>query len=247
MNQQLFRDADIQWLLAQYADWLLSELGPQKAALVINRHSQFFEQLANGWQGSIPSYSELLAHFRVSGLRKYLLVMHWLIETQHVDVDPKLKDDCSEQDQLDQLISSFPRDTLASNVLKAYLLNLQQRQAKGRIQLRSIRLAIKPAVALMACTDYDGLMLPTIRSLRKYLLAVSGQTAAVTGFLNFLNQQYGTQLNAFDAYKGLKNGVYVRSKMEEKLYELRLSDKSPERELAWVQTALCYFHGYCHP
>ena len=69
---------------------------------------------------------------------------------------------------------------------------LQQRFDSGKTSLKSVRLALQPAIDLIssqAITDY-----PTQDQLNQYLVKKSGQTAAITGFINHLKSEYHREL-----------------------------------------------------
>ncbi len=74
-----------------------------------------------------------------------------------------------------------------------------------RTSTRSVRLAIKPAVALMLSIQ-DKQTLPNLEKIKAYLSKYSGQAAALTGFINFLNDQYKTNID----YISLRNSKFIK-------------------------------------
>ena len=56
-------------------------------------------------------------------------------------------------------------------------------------------MAIKPAVALMLSIGEESDQLPNLEHVKAYLADYSGQAAALTGFINFLNENYGISID----------------------------------------------------
>ena len=69
---------------------------------------------------------------------------------------------------------------------------LQKRFDSGKTSLKSVRLALQPAIDLISTNsimDY-----PTQDQLNQYLVEKSGQIAAITGFINHLKSEYHREL-----------------------------------------------------
>ena len=72
--------------------------------------------------------------------------------------------------------------------IASYYQKLQRRCDEGKTSLKSVRLALQPVIDLVSAneiTDY-----PTQDQLNQYLVEKSGQTAAITGFINHLKSEY---------------------------------------------------------
>ena len=122
--------------------------------------------------------------------------MRWLVSMYKLEINTELKDQCSELDQLERLVKSSPELTLSAQVLQEYDQYLKNKMKLGNTTLRSTRLAMKPASALMQLVNQSRLDLPTMWHVKHYLYQSPGQAAALTGFLNFLNKNYDTQLSS---------------------------------------------------
>jgi hypothetical protein len=92
-------------------------------------------------------------------------------------------------------MASIPSRTPAAKALAAYQDRLVKRlTADDKSTLRSVRLALRPATSLLLLADKTGAKLPDQTTLDRYLVKAPGQKAAITGFVNFLNEQHGLAL-----------------------------------------------------
>lgn len=143
-------------------------------------------------------------------------------------------------------MATFTSTTLAGQALREYEKLLRVRQQNGKTSVRSIRLALTPAVKLLMMTSNDIKKtlgnLPEQDALDRYLLKCPGQQAAITGFINYLNDAYS--LTLMSKVNKRKTRKFRRKKLEEKLL-LFLRDKRPNDTTnleQWVLVAIEYFH-----
>ncbi len=128
-------------------------------------------------------------------------------------------------------------------MLQEYDQYLKNKMKLGNTTLRSTRLAMKPASALMQLVNQSRLDLPTMWHVKHYLYQSPGQAAALTGFLNFLNKNYDTQLNSTRMLdKESKNKSNLK-KLEKDLLTMMKNPTENFDELVWVRLGLGYFHG----
>ncbi|MEG0693968.1 MAG: hypothetical protein RR444_12965, partial [Oscillospiraceae bacterium] len=144
-------------------------------------YTYFFIRTEMLWGDSLPDVDQLLQLLRTSGLRKFGLVMQWLDEIHEIRVISANKKDCSENDQSRALIESLPQSSLAFDIVSVYKQKLDEKIRQGKTSTRSVRLAIKPAVALMLLIDQKEQRLPDLKLIKAYLTEHSGQAAALTG------------------------------------------------------------------
>ncbi|NDO03562.1 hypothetical protein GY150_18840, partial [Acinetobacter baumannii] len=166
-----------------------------KAALYINKHTHFFIKTEIDWNQSVPTPKQLLVRLRSSGLRKFELVMQWLEEVHDIRIDMDNKKSCSERDQMEKLVQRILQPSLAYDVVLEYKNKLEEKIKRGETSIRSARLAVKPAVALMLSMEGESAQLPNLEHVKAYLAEYSGQAAALTGFINFLNENYGASID----------------------------------------------------
>lgn len=239
-NIHLFESVFLKKQYENYVYWLAESVGEHQAALYLNKHTHFFIKTEVLWTDEIPNADQLLQILRASGLRKFELVVQWLDQIHGVKISSMNKNECSEIDQANRLIEQLPQPSLAFDVVCAYKQKLDEKRYQGKTSIRSVRLAIKPAVALMLSIQ-DHKILPNLEKIKAYLSKYSGQAAALTGFINFLNNQYNTNID----YLSLKNSQFVKEASKHKLENELISMISHDNDfdvLAWVKKGLQFFH-----
>jgi hypothetical protein len=224
----------------EFGEWLLDEVGSHKAALAIHRYLPFFMEIEKKWK-NIPSYSDLLTKFGAEGLRRVRLPMRWLAKTHGIVPDNTAREDDSERRRIEAIMITFPAGTPASNALNSYNNLLIGKAMANSITQRSVRLSLSPAASLLISTDSTGETLPSQKALDQYLRKAPGQKAAITGFINHLNNMYGLDLVAHINKK--RSADMHRKKLEVELIALtgEIND-SDEFRRKWISTALAYFH-----
>jgi len=242
-NQKVFESSDLKQQYENYIGWLEKKVGSHKAALYINKHTHFFMKTEIDWNQSVPTPKQLLVRLRSSGLRKFELVMQWLKEVHDIQIDMDIKKSCSERDQMEKLVQSIFQPSLAYGVVLEYKNKLEEKIKRGETSIRSARLAVKPAVALMLSMGQESTQLPNLEHIKAYLADYSGQAAALTGFINFLNENYGASID----YLKLKKSDFLKTKQKKKLeMELIALTQTDLRDsefiLSWVRSGLRYFH-----
>ena len=241
-NINLFESSFLKKQYGNYTHWLANQVGAKKAALYLNKHTHFFIRSEILWVDSLPDVDQLLRLLRTSGLRKFELVMQWLDEIHDIRVISANKKDSSESDQSRTLIESLPQPSLAFDIVSAYKQKLDEKMRQGKTSTRSVRLAIKPAVALMLSIDQKEQLLPDLKLIKAYLAEYSGQAAALTGFINFLNDQYDTDID----YISIKKSSFIKEVSKKKLEQELLQMMSLDQEIdvvAWVKKGLQFFHN----
>ena len=85
---------------------------------------------------------------------------------------------------------------LFHEIIEAYYAKHQARLQAGKTTIRSIRLALTPAVKLLKFCDHHGAQLPTRKMIQDYLWCFWGQRNAVYSFVNFLHERYALPMRA---------------------------------------------------
>jgi hypothetical protein len=222
----------------RFGRWLASRSGSHKAAITINRYLPFFVEMEAVWNET-TTYEVLLQHFGAKVLRRVCVPMLWLSEAVGIEPDARLRERSSEMKRIEALLASVPEGTPAAEAIGFYRETLSAKLAAGKTSLHSIRLALKPAASLLLVADDSGKTLPGQSSVDIYLSRAPGQRAAITGFLNFLNQRYGCGLSI-----SKKHRVVRRKRLEEQLVAMIMNAQSNEFPInEWIAVALEYFHG----
>lgn len=241
LDQAAFVSQRFAALFAEFGTWLERHAGPQRAALAVHRYLSFFTDIEKRW-GDIPAYPLLLEHFGAEGLRRVRLPMKWLRECRQVTVDAAAREQDSESRRIRALVAAVPVGTVCAKTLLAYKMELEAKSAVGKSSIRSVRLALRPAVSLFQYSDLTGHTLPDQAALDRYLRDSPGQFAALGGFIRFLNRRHNLHLHAFVDKKRVIEGR--RKKLEALLWTLtREADESREFLRNWISTSLMYFHN----
>lgn len=235
-----FRTATMSKAFGDFGVWLLKETGPQPAALKIHRHFTFFSEMEKHW-GQLATYQQLLESFGASGLRKAELPMRWLRAAGGVVVDELARDHHTEMRRVAELLESVVKPH-SKDVLKRYYASLLVKVEQGATSVRSVRLALRPAVDLLHLAGSQGGVLPTQRVLEHFWRSSPGQLAAVTGFVSFLNRTFGSKLEPRPDKRLIEK---ARRRKKEKALRLLISERQEGGafERRWIAAALAYFHG----
>lgn len=231
----------IAFLFKEFGTWLIGTVPSQKAALSIHRYFPFFSQLDAVW-GEIPTYEKLLKHFSAEGLRRVRLPMRWLIETARVTVDANLREETSERRRIEAIGSSLREGTMPAKLMTAFKADLYNRNALGEIKIRTVRMALRPAAALLTICEAEGRSMPSQVTLNRYLAKVPGQSAAVTGFISFINSRFGAGISL--ELSTTQAASTSRKRLEKRLIALTTAAKEDlQFRRQWFSVALSYFHG----
>lgn len=242
-NQKIFESSYLKQHYESYIGWLEKKVGSHKAALYINKHTHFFIKTEIDWNLSVPTPKQLLVRLRSSGLRKFELVIQWFEEVHDIQIDTDNKKICSERDQMEKLVQSILQPSLAYDVVLEYKNKLEEKIKRGDTSIRSARLAVKPAVALMLSMGREDSQLPNLDHIKTYLSDYSGQAAALTGFINFLNVNHGTSIDYLSFKKSNFLNTKRKKKLEREIISLIQTDLSKSENLiSWVRNGLRYFH-----
>ncbi|WP_335968210.1 hypothetical protein [Acinetobacter bereziniae] len=224
-----------------FSQWLLQDIGSMKAALTIELYAPFFIEITKFWN-ELPSYEVILNHFKPKGLRKYLKVKQWLYILYQGNIQDSKKTDLAEVGRIDALFAKIADQPIACKLLQGYRAELMARLYAGRTTLKSVRLALQPAVGLLLKSNE----LPTQSKVGQYLAERLGQRAALTGFINYLNREYDLKLVC---KYGEKEKIQVqqrkRKKMENEMIAFVIkSRKEPSsfHIIDWIRLSMQYFH-----
>ena len=239
INAFMLTTGDMQNAFAEFASWFGSSSGSKKAALSLSRYIRFFEDIESRWL-RIPSYPELLELFGADTLRRYRKAIQWLAESGRIHLDSALRDTVAENQRIWRMLERFPTGARARLVLGDYVAELRQRCATGKIQLKTVRLSLTPAIGLMQASTEPDNDFPVQASVDRYLADHPGQRAALGGFLSFLNNRHQIALKLPDRRETRSRR---RANIESRLASLAGRDWNENIEAEWIVYALEYFHA----
>ena len=240
INTYLLSSTLMKQAYTDFSEWFMVNKGSMTAALKHNNFIDFFVRCDELW-GNIPNYESLVQEFKPNGLREYLTVLRWLTKTKQVVVDPKIKDQIAEEERIVNLLAKL--DGKVPRCIIEYHQYLEQKLLMGKTSLKSVRLALQPAIDLCTKYDIEGSHTPSQEQLDGYLLVKHGQYSALYGFIAFLNKSYGLNLAC---NKPSKDDVQKLKKKEIEQKMMVLYDQpkplSDKDELMWIQMSMSYFH-----
>ncbi|WP_142660725.1 hypothetical protein [Methylacidimicrobium tartarophylax] len=241
LDRAAFSTAGMEKDFGEFGEWLIGDKGPHKAALTVHRYLSFFLEIEREWK-NVPPYRELLAHFGAEGLRRARIPMRWLREAKGVKVDAAAREEDSERRRIEGIVGTFGQGTEAHRILVDYAGKLMQRVEEGKTSLRSVRLALTPAAALLRRAAQKGGGLPDQTLLDRYLLDAPGQKAAATGFANFLRKTRSLKLSVRTDAKKAKEAQ--RRTLKKKIVAMaRHPEEGEDFIRRWIAAGLEYFHS----
>lgn len=241
VNSYLLSTTLMRQAYIDFTEWFMINKGSMTATLKHNNFIDFFVRCDELW-GKIPSYESLVHEFKPNGLRVYLTVLRWLIKTKQVVVDLNVKNQIAEEERIINLLAKF--NGKSPCCISEYHQYLEQKLLKGKTSLKSVRLALQPAIDI--CTHYgiEASNTPNQEQIEAYLLTKQGQYSALYGFVMFLNRVYGLDIVCT---KPSKNAVLKanRKEIEQKMIALYNQPKplSDKDESLWLQLGMAYFHS----
>ena len=240
VNTYLLSSVIIKQAYTDFTEWFRANKGSMTATLKHNNFINFFT-CCDGMWGQIPSYESLVQEFKPNGLRENLTVLRWLIATEQITISLEMKDHIAEEERIVNLIAKFDEDV--PNCINEYHKSLQQKLLEGRTSLKSIRLALQPAIGL--CIEYEvkSSNTPTQEHIDSYLMVKHGQYNALYGFVTFLNKTCGLSLvcnkpNRDDIQKLKKKEI----EQEMMLLYRKCKPLSSKDNLRWLQLSMAHFH-----
>ena len=240
LNDYLLKSNETKKAYSDFVEWLADCKGSMIAALKHNKFIYFFIRCDEIWH-KIPGYESLVQEFKPNGLREHLTVLRWLIITEQITIDSITKTQVAEQERISNLLEKF--DNKTPRCIEEYHKYLDQKLLEGKTSLKSVRLALQPAVDL--CIEYKvkGLNTPNQEHVDGYLLLKQGQYSSLYGFVTFLNKSYEL---AIVCNKPSKEDVWrIKNKeVEQEIMTLYNKAKplSSKDSLRWLQLTITYFH-----
>ena len=228
--------------VAEFGGWLTETIGPRRAALKINRHLEFFQEIDRTW-GDVPSYDALLRRFSAAGLRRYPLALRWMKSAGLVTVDPAAREADSERRRIEATLKKARTiSARAGDILAGYHAALRARAEAGECTVRSVRRALAPAAKLLKTGAGAGSVPPDQQALEAFLKEAPGQYAALGGFVTHLRRVHGTEL-ALQRPSELQRRKERRAKLAPEILALMREAGRPDApDRRWVRLALQYFH-----
>ncbi|MDD0824289.1 hypothetical protein PTQ27_07420 [Mannheimia sp. AT1] len=238
LNVHIFRNKALKTAYKKFIFWCMRKCGISVALHKGPGFMQFFIDCDDIWQ-KVPNYAELITHFKPNGLRANLTVLRWLLDTNQVVVDESLKADLAELERIQALFNKLKE---SAPCIATYYHKLQRRYDNGKTSLKSIRLALQPAIDLISSNNITNY--PTQEQLNHYLVIKSGQMAAITGFINHLKSDYNCELNIDRKLIQQMKSKQLKKHCFKRLVELyKKSDLTENEKMELVYVVLYSLYG----
>jgi len=234
-----------------FGDWLSKKRGIKFTATHIQNYQKYFLSLdmLSNTLGRIPTYEEIVSKFSVAKTRKNLLVTIFLNEQKIAMVNKKIQEEYANIDMINRFLDKFQKGTYNSKLIKKYYIYLYEKYKNNKTTIRSMRLALTPAVRFLTyCKNFDAIK-PSNLALSGYLWCYPGQKAAITGFINFIVKKYKLQLSI----KDIKKNAFTRPSLSNEQLKQRLINilrdrgKRINNQKYFFDTAIGYLHGIDMP
>lgn len=235
----------------KFNSWLKKRRGTVYVSYRIRHYHSYFLALDNFCEElqRIPTYEEVADRFTIAETRKYLSVTTFLDEMGVIKIDEVIQDKYANLDMIDKYLASFKKGTYKHKLLHSYHSYLEGKLASNKTTIRSMRLAITPAVKFLKYCDNFSEKKPNNFMLSGYLWIYPGQKAAITGFINFLIKEFNLEF----FLKELKEVIFAKpnlskAQLKHRLISLLRKDKltsTQKRDL--LKTSVGYLHGIIIP
>ncbi len=235
----------------KFCEWLQNTRNIQFAAENINLYFAYFmslDKLANNL-GRTPSYEEVVKQLSVAETRKNLLVTRFLDQENIIIINQENKDYYANNDSILRYLGCFDENSFFKKSISHYYDILDKKLKEGKTSIRSIRLALTPAVKLFKCCEHYGLEKPCNKILYGFLWVSPGQKSAITGFINYLNNQYklGLELPEKNTIKLIRPSESRKQLKQKFLAMLRNKQSTQQYQESLLISALNYLHGVSIP
>lgn len=242
MDCAIFSSSQMATYFKAFGQWLDHKVGGQKAASTIHRYLSFFIEIEQQWK-TIPKYDDLLAHFGALRLRRVLLPVSWLVETEIIVPNAIAKEEDSNRRRITAILDRFPIGSQERALLTGYHKLMVEKLNADKTTICSIRLALSPATSLLLKARGMQCMPPNQKTLIAYLDTTPGQRAALSGFVCYLRDTHGVKITLPkpNKEKALRNR---KKNLEAEILALMQNDGNSETfKRRWLSVALAYFHG----
>lgn len=230
----------------QFTWWLVKRKGTEYAANYIQKYFVFFykiDKLASDLE-KIPTYTELLNNFKVSYTRKYLLVMIFFNEHKIIIVNEETKELYSNLNMIDSYVNYFNKNDYEYNIIKNYNLFLQEKILLHKTTIRSVRLALGPAIKLLKYKYNFNISKLNDDIISGYLWIYPGQKSSLSGFINYLNNTFNynlSSINNINCY--LEPSISRKKQLQLRLiFLLKKQELSINEKRRLINITLEYFH-----
>lgn len=233
---------------AGFASWLCEKRGAPFASNRILSYLPWFKEL-DGLEkelGRAPTYADIVSAFSVAKTRQYLLVTRYFDDKGIIPVDKEAQKIHADLDMIGRYLSVFKKQSEYHRMILSYYEFLEEKHDAGKMSIRSMRLALTPAVRFLQYCGYGKEEKPSQRLLESYLWCFYGQKNAISAFILFLNREFDGSFSL----RTIHRPVLERPKSSQKYLEQRFISLLRRKDVAdekghetLLRVAIGYLHG----
>jgi len=229
-----------------FSEWLLNRRGLLFTATHIQNYQLYFYQIDELYDElqQMPSYEILLNRFRFATSKKYLLIHLYLDGVNLITIDKSITDKYANFNLIEKKLVIFEKGTMQHRIIREYYRYLCDKLENKQLQLRSVMLALTPAIKfLQYCQNFKD-STPSMYILEGYLWLYTGQRATITEFINFLAKQYSYELQIIKVPKAILTRPNVSHQiLKGRVVQLMQNPKIIHKKLQYFYSAIFgYFH-----
>lgn len=229
----------------EFSVWLHKRRGSSFTSNHIQHYHKYFfdiDELCSEL-GRLPIYEEVVDKFTVAQTRKYLSVTIFFDEKGLIKVDKGIQEEYANLGMIDKYLDTFKSYSYRHKLLHGYFEYLYNKYKNGKTTIRSIRLALTPAIKLLEYCDHFNTEKPDMNILSGYLWLYPGQKSSITGFINFLKNKFKYELSIMDAPKiVLKRPKTSKKILKQRLIDLLRTNQETKNSQDLIKTAIGYLH-----
>jgi len=183
-------------LFEDFSRHLAKERGAEFATHRILYFFPFFQEIDAlvGDYPRFPSFEQLLNHFSVANTRRYLSAMRFFETKGLISRSPEAQELYANLDMIERYLETFGKSDPFRDILDGYYRFLDEKQMRGKITVRTVRLSLTPAVRFLEYCRACGANAPGQTILDGYLWCFPGQRNTISGFVSFYNRAYNGSL-----------------------------------------------------
>ena len=185
-------------VFVEFSEYLVENRGIEFASFRLMYFFRYFKDLDEIAEelGRRPRYQEIVNALQVATTRTYLTATYFFHERGYLEIDKAFQETAANLDMIDRYRHAFKTGTHFHEIIEAYYAKYEERLQEEKTTIRSMRLALTPAVKLLKFCEYHNVKHPTRKIVENYLWCFWGQRNAVYSFVNFLNDHYGLPMRS---------------------------------------------------
>lgn len=245
VTKYLFKSEKIRQDYETFNDWFSEKKGLHQANVKFTNFLDFFAKCDELW-GEIPSYEDLVKEFKSEGLKTYLTVQRWLLDTKRITIDKTIKEHIAEEERITNLFTKLSEST--PSYIQKYYDYLLKRQAKRGTALKTVRLALQPVIDIYESNKLTDNQTPNQANIDNYLKTKPGQLNCLSSFIVFLREQQDITLEAKVSSPNITK-KQRRKELEKNMLDFMNTKKSldTKQQIQWLQMTMEYFHEITVP